>query len=69
MKFSVGSNLAGVLLMAACCADASFLRDVVGRKSSKEKRIENALFDKAIPLAEYREKLRANGMDFEGNEH
>jgi hypothetical protein len=51
-------------------ADASsFLRDVVGEKSEREDKRENALFEKAIPLAEYRAKLRAHGMDFEEDMH
>lgn len=70
MKFSLGSRLAAVLLMlAAGSTDASFLRDVLGQKSEKEDRMENALFEKAMPLDEYRTKLRAHGMDFEENIH
>jgi hypothetical protein len=69
MKFTFGGLLAAVLLMVPGADASSFLRDVVGEKSEKEDRMENALFEKAIPLTEYRAKLRAHGMDFEEDTH
>jgi hypothetical protein len=69
MKFTFGSLLGAVLLMVPGADASSFLRDVVGEKSEREDIMENALFEKAIPLTEFRAKLRAHGMDFEEDTH
>ncbi|CAJ1912335.1 unnamed protein product [Cylindrotheca closterium] len=62
MKVSFSGNIIAILLMTQSVG-ASFFRDVAGDQPSREDMIENALLDKAVPLKEYRAKLRANGMD------
>ena len=66
MKFTCGSFVAGLLFGAVSTVDASFLRDVVGmqKKSAKQNAMEQDLYEKAVPLAEYRKNLRARGYDF-----
>mmetsp|Transcript_37314 Transcript_37314/g.90599 ORF Transcript_37314/g.90599 Transcript_37314/m.90599 type:complete len:489 (+) Transcript_37314:16-1482(+) len=68
MKVSVSGKIIATLLMAQGVG-ASFFRDVVGEKPAREDLIENALLEKAMPLKEYRAKLRANGMDIADSTH
>ncbi len=51
-----------VSLLVSQVAEGSFLRDVVGTQKTKTA-IEEELLEKAIPLDEYRAKLRARGID------
>lgn len=68
MKVSCRGTILATLLMAQG-VNASFFRDVVGEKPTRENMIENALLEKAMPLKEYRAKLRANGMDIADSAH
>jgi hypothetical protein len=72
MKFCVANFLSTFLLAFLSTVDASFLRDVAGQRqlhdlrAAKKEAMENALLEKAIPLAEYKAKLNANGFNFVG---
>lgn len=66
MKFTWAA-FAAVYALTLSFADAStFLRDVVRgqEKINKQNVVEDALLAKALPLAEYKAKLRAQGLDF-----
>ena len=53
------------LLLTLSIVNASFLRDVAraGEKTAKQDALESALLEKAMPLGDYRKKVRAQGFD------